>query len=231
MNCLVYGKTQENLQNHVNMGLITDEKILKKQVENPKFKCGIEINGELAIIQSKIATLMLNRPIYIGFYALDLSRLLMYDFHYNYLKLKYPLTYLIKTDEVYKDMINDNEHFDFSGYSDSPPCFKGLKTEVIRHKKVVGKMKDEFNGLAASEFVGLKPKLYSLDYKREANFDVDEDGEVIVVWEAITTSVKRIANDNKVSAKGVIKSVKDAHLRHQHYLTVLQDLSIVTEYI
>ena len=78
------------------------------------------------------------------------------------------LTYLIRTDDVYNDMIDDNEHFDFSGYSDNHPCFKGLKTEVIRHikqknKKVVGKMKDEFNVLTASE--SLIPKLYSVDYK------------------------------------------------------------------
>ena len=81
---------------------------------------------------------MLNRPIYVVFCVLDLSKLLMYEFYYNYLKLKYPdaklcftdtdsLTYLIRTDDVYKDMIDNNEHFDFSGYSDSHPCFKGFK--------------------------------------------------------------------------------------------------------
>ena len=72
-------------------------------------------------------------------------------------------------------------------------------------------MKHEFNRLAASEFVGLRPKLYSFDYKREANFEVDEDGEVIEVREPTATRVKRIVDDNKVTAKGVVKSVKDAH--------------------
>ena len=67
MNCSVYGETQENLRNRVNVELITDEKILKMRVANPKFNCGIEINEELTIIQSKIATLMLNRPIYVVF--------------------------------------------------------------------------------------------------------------------------------------------------------------------
>ena len=50
MNCSVYGKTQENLRNRVNVELIADEKILKKRVANPKLKCGIEINEELTII-------------------------------------------------------------------------------------------------------------------------------------------------------------------------------------
>ena len=72
------------------------------------------------------------------------------------------------------------------------------------------------------------PKLSSFDYKREANFDVDEDGEVIEVREPTGTSVKRIVDDNKVTAKGVIKSVKDAHLRHEHYVTTLHGLTIVS---
>ena len=75
MNCSVYGKAQENQRNRVNVELITDGKILKKRVANPKFNCGIEINEELTIIQSKIATLMLNRPIYDGFCVLDLGYL------------------------------------------------------------------------------------------------------------------------------------------------------------
>ena len=128
-------------------------------------------------------------------------------------------------------MIDDNEHF--SGYSDSRPCFKGLKNGVIRHikqknKKVVGKMKYKFNGFAASEIVGLRPNRYLFDYERDANFDVDEDGEVIEVRDPTATSVKRIVDDNKVTAKGVIKSAKDAHLRHQHYLATLQDFTIVS---
>ena len=72
MNCSVYGKTQENLRNRVDVELITDGKILKKRIANPKFKCGIEINEKSTIIQSKIATLMLNRPIYFGFCVLDI---------------------------------------------------------------------------------------------------------------------------------------------------------------
>ena len=57
---------------------------------------------------------------------------------------------------------------------------------------------------------------------------MDEDGEVIEVREPTATSEKRTVDDNKVTAKGVIKSVKDAHLRHQHYLTTLHDLIIVS---
>ena len=57
---------------------------------------------------------------------------------------------------------------------------------------------------------------------------MDEDGEVIEVREPTATSVKRIVDDNKVTTNGVIKSVKDAHLRHQHYFTTLHDMIIVS---
>ena len=157
MNNSVFGKTQENLRKRINVELITDEKILKKRVANPGFKCGNIITEDLTIVQSRITTLVLNRPIYIGFTVLDLSKLHMYDFHYNYIKLKYPdeksklmftdtdfLTYLIKTDDVYEDMLNDNHLFDFSDYPDDHPCFQSLNQIEIqnikkKNKKIIGK--------------------------------------------------------------------------------------------
>ena len=240
MNCSVFGKTQENLRNRVNVELVTDEKIQKKRVSNPKFKCGIEINENLTIIQSKISTLMLNRPIYVGFSVLDLSKVLMYDWHYNYMQQKYPdsklcftdtdsLTYLIQTDDIYKDMLEDHEYFDFSDYPKNHPMFEGLDSETIKHlklknKKIVGKMKDEFKGTVPGEFVGLLPKLYSFDVKRQAYFDTI-DGEEVEVPEETPTSTKRIVEENKHTAKGIKRSVKDAHLRHHHYLTTLTSLT------
>ena len=77
MNNAVFGKTQENLRKRINVELITDEKILKKGVANPGFKHGNIITKELTIVQSRITTLVLNRPIYVGFCVLDLSKLHM----------------------------------------------------------------------------------------------------------------------------------------------------------
>ena len=70
--------------------------------------------------------LTLNIPIYVGFRILDLSKLLMYEFHYKYIKSKfdakllftdsYSLVYEIKTEDIYKDFYGDKNLFDFSSY-------------------------------------------------------------------------------------------------------------------
>ena len=183
MNNSVYGKTHENIRKHVNIELITNAKLLKKRVARPAFCRGDITTEDLAIIQSRVTTLKLNRPIYVGFTVLELSKLHMYDFHYNYM-VKYPqedqlkllftdtdsLAYAIKTEDIYTDMLNDNHLFDFSGYQDDHPCFASNPLDEVKrikqlNKKAIGKFKDELDGVPLQEFVGLHPKLYSLVYE------------------------------------------------------------------
>ena len=98
---------------------------------------------------------------------LELSKVIMYEFHYDYIKNKYgnnskllftdtdSLRYELKTDDVYEDFSSNKEMFNFSNYS----------TKSTYHddsnKLVIGKMKDETAGVVIEEFVGLKPKMYS----------------------------------------------------------------------
>lgn len=242
----VFGKTQENLRNRVNVELVTSEKILKKRVANPRFKRGIEISENLTAIQSKITTLMLNRPIYVGLAVLELSKLHMYNFHYGEMKIQYPnanllftdtdsLTYLVQTDDIYKDMVDNMLHghqlYDMSDYPNDHPCFKDLDKETIQHikqvnKKVLGKMKDELKGIAPREFAGLRPKLYSFLYNEDIHYEMNEFDEEEEVRYPTSTSVTRtiLAND-KMTAKGTKTSVKKAHLRHNHYVDCLKSLS------
>lgn len=99
----------------------------------------------------------------------------MYDWHYNYVKQKYPneaskllftdtdsLVYKIQTDDIYDDMLRDHNLFDLSGYSKEHKCYSNV------NKKVIGKMKDEINGQHMEEFVGLLAKMYSLKYQGKA---------------------------------------------------------------
>ena len=90
MNNSVFGKTQENLRKCVHVKLITDAAILRKRVAKPNFCRGNPITDCLTSIQCTVATLTLNRPIYVGFSMLDLSKLHMYNFHYNHMCVKYP---------------------------------------------------------------------------------------------------------------------------------------------
>ena len=107
---------------------------------------------------------------YLGQAILDLSKIVMYEFHYDYTKPKYgndltlcymdtdSLVYNIKTEDFYEDIVPDLEtRFDTSGYSkeDVRPVPIGL------NKKVIGLMKDELGGKIMTEFAALRPKLYA----------------------------------------------------------------------
>ena len=90
MNNSAFGKTQENLRKRVQVDLITDAAVLRKRVAKPSFCHGVPITDCLTVLQCKVQTLVWSRPIYVGFTVLELSKLHMYDFHYNHMKVKYP---------------------------------------------------------------------------------------------------------------------------------------------
>ena len=115
---------------------------------------------------------MLNWPIYVGFDILDLSKMLIDDFHYNYIKIKYPdsrllfadkdfLTYQISTDSVYKDFHADKNLFGFSWTRKKSLFYDD------ENKKVISKMNDELKREIIEGFVGLRVKMYSVKTKKE----------------------------------------------------------------
>ena len=110
-----------------------------------------------------------NKPIFVDQAILDISKTLMFDFHYNYIRKKYgdkaellftdtdSLMYLIQTEDFYQDINKDiKKKFDTSDYPENHPS--GIKTGV--NKNVIGKSKDEAAGKQITHFVGLRPKLY-----------------------------------------------------------------------
>ncbi len=143
--------------------------------------------------------LKLNKPIYVGFSILDLSKILMYDFHYKFIKNKYgdnakllftdtdSLCYEVQTKYFYKDMYDNKELFDLSD-------IKGEFNDNS-NKKVIGKMKMEYPNNVIKEFIGLKSKMYSIK--------LDDDKE-------------------SKKAKGVKKYVIEKDLRHKHYNEILK---------
>ena len=106
---------------------------------------------------------------YLGQAILDLSKTIMYEFHYDYMKKKYnevdlkllymdtdSLVYNIKTEDFYKDITEDVEtRFNTSGYQLDKPL------PIGKNKKVIGLMKDELGGKIMKEFISLRPKMYS----------------------------------------------------------------------
>ena len=170
MNNSVFGKTMENIEKRVDIRLVMSEKeALKLSAKVNYDKCTI-FDKNLAAVHMRKTKLMYDKPIYLGMSILDLSKTLMYDFHYNYIINKYgarakllftdtdSLAYEIKTKDFYADIAGDVERlFDTSDYPADHSS--GIKTGV--NKKVIGMFKDEAAGKQIVEFVGLRAKLYS----------------------------------------------------------------------
>ena len=189
----------ENIRKRINVKLINDSKEYLKCVSKPNF-ISRKVFDKFYCSPSNKTVLTLNKPIYVGFCILELSKLLIYQFDYDYVlktcksaKLFFTYTdnlvYEINGDHVYEQCFKDKDLFDFSRYSKDSVYYDSSD------KNLLGKMKDGFNGVKAIEFIGLKSKMYSM-----------------------------ISVDNKEvnKAKGVSKK-----LRHTEYIDVLFNKKVV----
>ena len=178
MNNSVFGKTMENIRNRVDIRLVTRESQAKKLTCKPNYQHHTIFCENLTAVHMKKVSLKFNKPVYLGMSILDLSKTLMYDFHYNYIKPKYvenakllftdtdSLAYEIQTEDFYRDISSDvKDKFDTSNYPKDHPS--GILTGV--NKKVIGMFKDEASGKQITEFVGLRAKLYS--YRVEESYE------------------------------------------------------------
>ena len=168
MNNAVFGKTMENVRKHCDIKLVKTDHRRNKLVSEPNYHTMKLIEENLAIIEMKKVKVKMNKPIYLGLCILEISKIIMYEFWYDYVKNKYGnkarLCYTdtdifvinIKTNYFYKDISQDvNERFDTSNYTFDRPLPKG------KNKKVIWLMKDELGGGIIAEFVALRPKTYS----------------------------------------------------------------------
>ena len=162
----VYGKTMENLRKRINVRFVNITKDFLKYTSRPNYVTHKLFNKDFAAIHEIKPVLILNKPIYVGFTVSDLSKWLMYDFHYNFIKKNFSakllftdtdsLTYEIKLENVYKEFYKWKDLFDFSNYSKDSTFYDDT------NKKVIGKMKDEYGGAIIDQFIGLKSKMYSI---------------------------------------------------------------------
>ena len=169
MNNSVFGKTMENIRKHRDIKLVNNKEDYLKQVMKPNFKGGVLMGENLMSCEMGKVKVKMNKPVYLGQAILDLSKTIMYEFYYDYMKQKYDekslkllymdtdsLVYDIKTEDFYKDIAEDVEtRFDTSGYEPKRPL------PIGKNKKVIGLMKDELGGKIMKEFIGLRPKMYS----------------------------------------------------------------------
>ena len=157
----------ENIRNRVDIKLVNNREKAKKLVAKPNLNIFCK---DLVAIHMKKTSLTFNKPVYLGMCILDLSKTIMYEFHYKYIKPKYgdkakllftdtdSLMYEIKTEDFYKDISEDvKDRFDTNDYPPNHPS--GTPTGC--NKKKLGVFKDEVAGRYIEEFVGLRAKLYS----------------------------------------------------------------------
>ena len=152
-------KTMENFKNGIDVKLVSKKKDYMKWTSKSSYMSQKIFDNDLVAIHKSKVTLTLNKPAYIGKYNLELNKLLMYKFHYDYIKNKYAnnsrllfsetdsLMYEIKTEDVYQDFSKHKEIFDFSNYSAESKCHNNS------NKLVAGKMKDETGGVTSKGLV------------------------------------------------------------------------------
>ena len=208
MNNSVFGKTMENIRNRVDIKLVTDKIKAEKLSAKPNFKHYNIFNEDLVAIHMKKTKLEFDKPLYLGMCILDLSKTLMCDFHYNYIKQIYgdkakllftdtdSLMYEIQTEDFYRDIRWDViDRFDTSNYPPNHPS--GISFGV--NKIMLGMFKDEAEGKVIDEFVGLRAKMYSFKILNN----------------------EKIKNLRTKKCKGVKKLVVEKSIMHENYKNCL----------
>lgn len=210
----MFGKTMENVDKRVDVKLLSHwEKIgnrigVENLVAKPNFKDLAVFGDNLVAVEMNRTSVVYNKPAYIGFSILDISKTVMYDFYYNYLKKQYgnnvnllytdtdSLVIQIVTNNFYEDMKQNLDKFDTSNYKTT-----NLQS-MPRNQSVVGKMKDEFAGVPVLNFYGAGAKSYCVNVHRENGGEIKK-------------------------AKGVKKSVIDKMLTTAKYQNVVDNNQVI----
>ena len=163
MNNAIFGKSMENVLNRSNIKPVNnDPEKLLKLVRQLNFQNAYKFSNKLCLVESKPKKTVFNKPIYLGAVILETSKLNIYQFFYNHLKNKYndkiELIYTdtdsfiiqVETDDIYKDMLENKNLYDFSDYPKNHP------NSDMTNKKVLMKFKDVLNSKIITDFMGLK---------------------------------------------------------------------------
>ena len=168
MNNFVFGKTMENVKKHRDIKLVTTDKRRNQLVSEPNYHAAKWFPQYLLATEMKGTKVKMNKPVYLGLSILEISKTLMYEFWYDYMKPKYgdnvklccmdteSFIMHIKTEEFCQDIADDvKKRFDTFNYEVNRPLPTG------KNKKVIGLTKDELGGKIMTGFAALRPKTYS----------------------------------------------------------------------
>lgn len=168
MNNSIFGKTMENIRRRVDIRLCNNGLKAEKLIAKPNFQDRTIFAENLAAFHMRKTNLIFNKPMSVGMSIMELSKTLMYSFHYDQMKSRYEddikllymdtdsFIYRIQTDDLFEDI---KEHIHLFDTSDFPP--DNIYGIPLINKKQLGKMKDECGGKIMTEFVGLRSKMYA----------------------------------------------------------------------
>jgi len=166
--CQIVSHLQKYISNCLATGKKKTLSVLLKAVSKPSYQESKIINADLVIVRAGQHKVTLNKPIAVRFAILELSKLIMCKFYYEYLKPKYgnrcrllftdtdSLGCEIQTQDLYQDMAQNIDLFDTSNFDPSHPLYS------THNHRVLGKMKSETGSTPPVEFVSLRAKMYSL---------------------------------------------------------------------
>jgi len=201
----VYGKPIEQLRSCTHIKLISDRQMAQRYIRKPMCKTFHVINEDLIMFHLGKRKIQMNKPIFARMVVLDIAKTVVYEMHYSYVLNKFSsdkakllftntdsLTYSIKTDDIYEDILPDaTKHFDCSEYPEMHRLYS------TANKKKLGKWKDENSKTGPiKQFVGIRAKMYSLRCERK--------------------------RDSKLKAKGIVKAYRQRRLRHKHFVRALR---------
>jgi hypothetical protein len=167
LNNAVYGKSMENVRNRIRIKIVVSEEQLKTYVAKATFLDRTIFTEEVAAIHLAKERIIMNKPIYVGMAILDISKTIMYDFHYSVMATRFDnisicymdtdaFLYHIYCEDLYEVIKKMQFYFDTSDY---PP---NHKSHCLINKRQIGKFKDETNSVPIKEACCLRSKMYSL---------------------------------------------------------------------
>ena len=138
----ILGKTMQNVRKQKVLDFVSSRARAMKLCGKPTYKTFNIIREDLITVERTKTTIHFNKPIYVGFTVLDVSKVLMYKFHYDHMKTIYPgdrsqlcftdtdsFIYEVRTEDIYADMLAHRKKYDWSGYPDSHAVFAGMNNE------------------------------------------------------------------------------------------------------